>query len=110
MPDRTPNPLTVDPASRSPVDAVAAAGAGLRLQFCRGDDDLTAHPAADTDATEVRLWGGELVLAAVTHDPAEWAYAGGDCGHRIPDEHLHARFSDWRHALHALTGITIPPE
>ncbi|MGY1947624.1 hypothetical protein [Nocardia asiatica] len=110
MLDPTPNPSTAHPISRSPGHADSTAGAALRLQFCDGDDDLTAHPAGDTDASEVRVWDGEVCLAAVTHDSGGWGYAGGDCGHRIPGEHLNARFSDWRQALHALIGITIAPE
>ncbi|MGW4325910.1 hypothetical protein ACWEKR_08480 [Nocardia sp. NPDC004573] len=72
MLDPTPNPSTAEPVSRSTVPTVATAGAGLRLQFCRGDDDLTADPAGETDASEVRVWDGELCLAAVTHDCDGW--------------------------------------
>lgn len=110
MLDSTPNPSTAQQVSRSPVPVVSATEEGLRLQFCRGGDDLTAHPGGDTDATEIRVWDGELCLAAVIRDCGGWGYAGGDCGHLIPDEHLHARFADWRQALHALTGLTLPPQ
>ncbi|MFD6104200.1 hypothetical protein ACFWFQ_16205 [Nocardia salmonicida] len=110
MLDSTPNPSTAQPVSRSPVPAESTADAGLRLQFCRGDDDLSAHPGAATDSTEVRVWDGQLCLAAVIHEGGGWGYAGGDCGHLIPDEHLLARFADWRQALHALTGLTLPSQ
>ncbi|MET7772044.1 hypothetical protein [Nocardia sp. NPDC005366] len=106
----TPNPPTAQPVSPSSVHAVSVSDAGLRLQFCRGDNDLTAHPGSAIDATEIRVWNDEVCLAAVTHDASGWGYSAGDGGHRIPDEHLHARFADWREALHTLTGLTLPPE
>ncbi|WP_216917422.1 hypothetical protein [Nocardia noduli] len=109
MLDSTPNPSITAPISSSSIHAISASDTDLRLQFCRGDADLTAHPGSDTPATEVRLWDHDVCLAAVTHDTDGWAYAGGDHGHRITDEHLHARFADWHEALHTLTGLTLPP-
>ncbi|MGS2807753.1 MULTISPECIES: hypothetical protein [Nocardia] len=112
MPDPTSNPSTSDlvPHSPAPDPADVESRAGLRLQFCHGDDDLTAHPAADGDVSEVRLWDGEVCLIAVTRDHVGWGYSAGDVGHRIPDEHLHARFADWHQAVHTLTGFAVTPE
>ncbi|WP_040713640.1 MULTISPECIES: hypothetical protein [Nocardia] len=110
MLESTSNTPTTDPVFRSPLDTMTASEARPHLQFCRGEDDLTAHPGGEADATEVRVWAGELCLAAVTLDAGGWSYAGGDCGHRILEEDMHARFPDWRAALCALTGLALPPE
>ncbi|WP_157183979.1 hypothetical protein [Nocardia takedensis] len=106
MHDHPSNPSTPDTVP-SPVCPDAPAEAVLRVQFCRGEDDLTAHPGGESEASEVRLWDGELCLAAIVRDRDGWRYGAADCGHRIADEQVHARYGDWREALHALTGIAV---
>ena len=71
-----------------------------RLQFCCGDDDITADFHAETDATEVRVWDTEgLVLVAVgLFDDGSWRYEASDYG-LADDWDLDQKFSSWQDAI-----------
>ncbi|MFZ2239806.1 MAG: hypothetical protein WAV90_09725 [Gordonia amarae] len=74
--------------------------AQARLQFCRGEQDITDEFHAEDDATEVRLWSPEdLVIVAVAKTGARsWSYADSDYG---PDPRWDTdrTFGSWQEAL-----------
>jgi hypothetical protein len=72
-----------------------------RLQFCHGEDDITADFHAETDATEVRVWdAGDLVCVAVAIYEGKWKYQASDYG-ADPEWDIDRGFGSWREALEA---------
>jgi hypothetical protein len=72
-----------------------------RIQFCRGDNDITADIYAADDADEVRVWRDDDVLLAVSRDTSgSWSYAASDLGPN-PDWDIDRTFPTWQDALTA---------
>lgn len=73
-----------------------------RLQFCCGDQDITAEFHRETDATEVRVWDDEGGVIVAVHETSNggWKYEASDYG---PDESwdLDREFASWADALEA---------
>jgi hypothetical protein len=74
-----------------------------RIQFCRGDYDITADIYAEDDADEVRVWRDDDVLLAVSRDSSgSWSYAASDLGPSPDwDQDLDRIFPSWQDALSA---------
>ncbi|BBX87969.1 hypothetical protein [Mycolicibacterium aubagnense] len=72
-----------------------------RLQFCRGDDDISSDFHAESDADEVRVWSDDGVAVAVSRNSSgRWSYAASDFG-ADADWDLDRSFDSWQEALEA---------
>ena len=79
---------------------------GNRLQFCRGDSDITGDIYAEDDADEVRIWSDDnsgdsgVVVAVSASAEGKWSFAASDFG-VLSSWPLDHEFDSWREALAA---------
>lgn len=57
-----------------------------RVQYCVGEQDVTAHMCADEDLDVVRVWDHDTVIAEFTRDGDVWRASGSDVSFLADDD------------------------